>query len=66
MAHYDSCYEADREEDFRRRNSEATTQLKKLADELTLDQKEFLVKVGKNVEDYMIFFRILDASKYRF
>jgi hypothetical protein len=51
MGHYDSCYEADAQDNAKKRHKEIKKELKDLINKLDDDERELLIVIIKNFED---------------
>ncbi len=63
MGHYDSCYEADDEERAEKRAKEINNRFDKLSDKLSVNHKEFLLKIADNINDYVVLFKMIINKK---
>ena len=63
MGHYSDLYDQEEEEHLARREKHTTKELKELADKLSLEDKDFLIKIGRDVSDFRGFFNILANAK---
>jgi hypothetical protein len=59
MGHYDNCYEAEEKEFQERKEKDIKNDFDKLVKKLTLDDKNFLNKIMRNIEDYKALDRLL-------
>lgn len=63
MGHYDSCYEAEYELKKEREKEETDKKFIKLQSKLKTHEKDFLLNIANNINDYMIFFKVLKKLK---
>jgi hypothetical protein len=63
MGHYDSCYEAEREEADKQKEKDIKSHFKILNNKLTIDDKKFLIKIMDNIEDYKALDRLLTNKR---
>jgi len=59
MGHYDSCYEADAIDEQERHTKLTKRRFKKLIKELSIEDKEFLIRIIQDIDSYKILFRLL-------
>jgi uncharacterized protein YjbK len=59
MGHYDNCYEAEEKEFQEKKEKDIKNDFDKLVKKLTLDDKNFLNKIMRNIEDYKALDRLL-------
>lgn len=52
MGHYDSCYEADAREKAQKRTKEVNKEINKLLETLSDEQKELLLYLMQNINDF--------------
>ena len=62
MGHYDDLREFDRQEKNERREKASHTQLAELNEELGFEDRELLIKVARNIDDFRAFFRVINNS----
>lgn len=58
MGHYDNLYEEDQRQADLNKNLELNQEIEKFK-KMSLEEKDFIVKIGKNVRDYMGFFKVI-------
>ena len=58
MGHYDSCYEADSRDKSIKRHEELDTEIKKVLNELNIDEKKLLIKFAKNIDAFNLVFNM--------
>lgn len=59
MGHYDSCYEHDAEDKEKERQKKINSEFKELTKKLKSEDKEFLITIIKNIEDYKALNRLI-------
>jgi len=62
MGHYDSLREFDRQEENDRREKASQTQLAELNEQLNFEDRELLIKIARNLDDFRAFFRVINNS----
>ena len=62
MGHYDNLRDFDRQEEHERREKASHTQLAELNEELKFEDREMLIKISRNLDDFKAFFRVINNS----
>lgn len=52
MGHYDSCYEADAQDEAKKRHKEIKKELIELINKLDDEERELLIHVIKNIKEF--------------
>jgi hypothetical protein len=63
MGHYDSCYNYDRQKSIERHERETKERLLEKVEELSIEDRDFIMFVCNDIEDIKAHFRIIGKIK---